>query len=440
MLCGMSLALPPTQNKTVTAMPFDAISITPLSAGPQEPNETIEGAVYTKDKDGNDKRVFFLDEVGILVTEDKQPIVNDGTLITTYNDENQNYIDGANKALNIFLDSHLERHYLYSGGKYTTSITLDREVFLINYQNKMIYSFRNERKKDWYEYIPIVNIFTSLREKYLWYDMNGRQLKTDDIGEYENAWIAKTTKVITAIATLGVSEYFWSASFTDIREKTTLAELTNLMTHATTHPWQGLTDASGDPVVTVDGARVRINPRTNQLTDDFGWALFNENSGLPIIFYNNDIITTDLQQQTVQNAVLLQAISVNGLLNTGTEFYMDSITTQFGTFDVPVFYNKNSNKWTLTNGQDTDGITNGIELWTQSPSNGQSFGDWWNENFGDLGDGINKFLQIGAIILGVIVLILLFPLIPPIIAVIAFPFKMLASALKKKSGGKNENN
>jgi hypothetical protein len=267
--------------------------------------------------------------------------------------------------------------------------------------------------------------------------MNGRQLKTDDIGEYENAWIAKTTKVITAIATLGVSEYFWSASFTDIREKTTLAELTNLMTHATTHPWQGLTDASGNPVVTVDGARVRINPRTNQLTDDFGWALFNDNSGLPIIFYNNDIITTDLQQQTVQNAVLLQAISVNGLLNTGTEFYMDSITTQFGTFDVPVFYNKNNDKWTLTNGQDTDGITNGFELWTQSPSNGQSFGDWWNENFGDIGDGVNKFLQIGAIILGVIVLILLFPLIPPIIAVIVFPLKMLASALKKR--GKNEN-
>jgi hypothetical protein len=428
-------------------------TIKPFTAGQTDPYETIETAVYTKDENGEDKRVFYLDEVGILVTEDGKPVVNsndENTLIATYDAATQNYIDGANRALNIFLDSHLEKHYLSSGGEYTTAITLDREVFLINYKGKLIYSFREKRKKDWYEYVPIVNIFTSLRDDYLWFDMNGRELVTKEIAEYKNAWLAKTGKVLIAIETLGISEYALSSvTFKDIRERTTLAELTNLMTHATQHPWSALLDENNMPVVTADGIVIRINPRTNQLTDTFGWALFNSHTGMPIIFYNNDVITFNVKksvvQQQIENAVLLEAVTVKGLLDTGTEFYMDSVTTQYGTFDCPVFYDKNNGKWTFITGGEVEGITNGIKLWTESPANGQSFSEWWDSlgvdnMFDGMSDTVKNFMRILGIVAVVVVVLLLLPIISPIIKIISLPFVMFADSIKnitkKKKGGR----
>jgi hypothetical protein len=427
-------------------MPLSAFgNITPMSVGPTDPNETIEGAVYTKDKNGNDKRVFLLDELGILVDENGTPITEqDDTVMATYNADTQQYIDGANRALGIFLDSHLERHYLLSGGKYTTTIRMDKEVFLINYKtgstSKLIYAFRQKRKWAWYEYIPIVgSIVRAGVDDYDYFDMNARQLNTDNIDELKNSWFLKTTKFLVSWQTLGFSDYVWKASFADIREKTTLAELTNLMTHATTHPWAGLTDNNGYPVVAEDGQRIRINPTTKQLTDNLGWGLFNTQTGYPIVYINQDIITIpDMAQQTVHNGTLTNAITVTGLLNTGVEFYMGSIDTQYGSFDVPVFSNGNGG-WNFTNGDSADKIIN--EMQAGGYVNGKTPEELWDgikSIFTSGNETFNGFMRLLGIVAVVVVVLLLLPIIIPIISIIALPFKMLASAIKKK-GGKSEN-
>jgi hypothetical protein len=262
--------------------------------------------------------------------------------------------------------------------------------------------------------------------------MNGREIKAEHIGNFNGSGWVKGGKLATAILTLGVSEYFWNVTFADIRQKTTLAELRTLMTHATEHPWAGLTDSNGLPVVATDGMRIRINPRTQQLTDNFGWALFNTQSGLPIVFHDNDIITTDGQQQTIENCVLLNSITVDALLNSGTDFYMSSITTYFGTFDVPVFQNANKDGWNLMNGNSADGIINDTKPWYESTSMGKNFTDWWQDTFGEGNDLLGKITKILGLVLGVIILILLLPIIPPIIKLITLPLVLLADGLKKR--------
>jgi hypothetical protein len=454
-LCGALLFAPQTQQtpyKAVEAIALNNIALTPLSVGPTDPNETVAGAVYTKDKNGNDKRVFLLDELGILVDESGTPITEqDDTVMTTYNADTQEYIDGANRALGIFLDSHLQRHYLLSGGKYTTTIRMDKEVFLINYKtgtntSKLIYAFREKRKWAWYEYIPIVgSIVRAGVDDYDYFDMNGRQLKTDNIDELKNSWLLKTGKFLVSWNTLGFTDYVWKASFADIRDKTTLAELTNLMTHATTHPWAGITDGNGYPVVTEDGQRVRVNPNTKQLTDNFGWALFNVNTGYPIIYLEQDIVTIpDFEQQTVQNATLKNAITVQGLLESGTDFYMSSITTQYGTFDVPVFPNGNGG-WNFTNGESADDIINDTQM--GGYVNGKTPEELWDmlkNIFSGQDDTFNNFIRMLGIIAVIIVVIILLPVIVPIIKIIAVPFVMLGNAIKnlakKKQKEKSDEN
>jgi hypothetical protein len=366
--------------------------------------------------------------------------------MTTYNDNTQEYIDGANRALGIFLDSHLERHYLLSGGKYTTTIRMDKEVFLINYKtgstSKLIYAFREKRTWAWYEYIPIVgSIARAGVDDYNYFDMNGRQLNTDNIDELKNSWWLKAGKFATSWATLGFSDYVWKCSFADIREKTTLAELTNLMTHATTHPWLGLTDNNGYPVITEDGERVRINPTTKQLTDNFGWALFNTNTGYPIVYLQQDIVTIpDMAQQTVNNATLTNAITVKGLLNTGIEFYMGSIDTQYGSFDVPVF--KSESGWVFTNGDNATEIIN--EMVDGGYVNGKTPQELWDsikDIFTGGNEALNGFIRTLGIIAVIVVIIILLPIIVPLLKIVAIPFVILGNSLKnlRKRKGKNDN-
>jgi hypothetical protein len=447
--CG-ALFVPPLKTdkqRELNAVSLSAFvgSVTPLAAGPTDTTETIEGAVYTKDKDGNDERVFLLDELGILVTESGIPVTEQNdSVMTTYNEDTQQYIDGANRALGIFLDSHLERHYLLSGGKYTTTIRMDKEVFLINYKtgstSKLIYAFREKRKWAWYEYIPVVgSIVRAGVDDYDYYDMNGRQLNTDNIDELKNSWWLKAGKFYASWVSMGFIDYAWKVSFADIREKTTLAELTNLMTHATTHPWQGLTDSNGYPVITEDGERIRVNPTTKQLTDNFGWALFNTVTGYPIVYLNQDIKTIpDMKQQTVTNGTLKNAITVMGLLNSGVEFSMGSINTQYGSFDVPVF--KSDNGWTFTNGEDATEIIN--EMVDGGYVNGKTPQELWDSImsiFDGNNTGFNNFVRMLGIAAVIIVVLILLPVIMPVLKIIAIPFVMLGNSFKKRKRRNDEN-
>ncbi|MDR1917774.1 MAG: hypothetical protein LBQ05_02185 [Christensenellaceae bacterium] len=428
-----------TTTHTTATNSFGGFNIKTMSIGGENGSETIETPLYVKDKYNNDKRAFYLDEIGIIVDENKNPIVSDGTVMNTYNEVTGEVVDGANRAMVIWLDSVNNKHYIKQDGlSFNKSITLTDTVYMINYGGTVIYATREERKRDWYEYVPFVNIFTSLREKYLWYDMNGRELDTKKIEEVKNSWWAKTAEVFVAINTLGVSEYWSVLDYTAIKDQMTLAELDTLLTHATENPWNGLTDGNGLPVVTEDGFRVRVNPRTSQLYSGGGlvFPIFNSISGLPIIFINNDIITTDGQQQTITNCVLTNSTTVQNLLNTGCEFYMDTITTQYGRFDCPVLVQENGDR-TLITGQSTNGITDGFYMWYESPDVGQDFSEWWQE-ITDSGF-LTNLKMILTIIAIVFVVMLLLPIIPPIINLVSVPFVILADSIKslaKKSKGK----
>jgi hypothetical protein len=209
------------------------------------------------------------------------------------------------------------------------------------------------------------------------------------------------------------------------------------MTHATTHPWQGLTDSNGYPVVTEDGQRIRINPTTKQLTDNFGWALFNTQTGYPIVYIQQDIVTIpNMAQQTVNNGTLTNAITVMGLLNTGVEFYMGSIDTQYGSFDVPVFANNGG--WIFTNGESADEIINEMEV--GGYVKGQTPEEVWESIkgiFSGENGTLNNFMRVVGIVAAVIVVILLLPIIIPVLKIIAIPFVLLGDSLKKKRKGGN---
>jgi hypothetical protein len=143
-----------------------------------------------------------------------------------------------------------------------------------------------------------------------------------------------------------------------------------------------------------------------------------------------------MAQQTVNNGTLTNAITVMGLLNTGVEFYMGSIDTQYGSFDVPVFANNGG--WTFTNGESADDIINEMEV--GGYVNGQTPEEVW-ESIKGIFSGENKtfsnFMRVIGIAAAVIVVILLLPIIIPVLRIIAIPFVMISDSLKRKRKGGN---
>jgi hypothetical protein len=119
-----------------------------------------------------------------------------------------------------------------------------------------------------------------------------------------------------------------------------------------------------------------------------------------------------------------------GLLNTGVEFYMGSIDTKYGSFDVPVFSNNNGG-WTFTNGESADEIIN--EMQVGGYVNGKTLEELWDgikNIFTGENEAFNNFMRIVGIIGIVIVVLLLWPIISPVLKIIAIPFVMLGDSLK----------
>jgi hypothetical protein len=428
-------------NDAIGAMNVMPTSIT------EDPNDKHTGAVYTKNENtGKEDRVYYLEDVGLTVISDGNggavPVaVSDGanTLAIVYEEDTKEFIDGVMNPLAIFLDSHVERQYLKSGSNYTVPIRMDNEVLLINYvtsTSKMIYAFRRERKLSFWEKL---NPFNGGVDPYSYFDMNGAELDKDKIEDFGGSGWAKAGLTIAKFIGWPITPFFaqgMAVDYAKVYSRTTLAELMFELEYTTSHPWKRLfVDADQTiPVVTEDGVAVRVNPRTKQLCDTFGWALFNSSNGLPIVYYENDIITTNRQQQVIENAVLKDSMTVQKLLNTGTEFYIDTITIlPYGTFDVPVYMNSKG-ETVLMNGQSTDGITNGIQ--DASGQDGEQLGDilndigTWLDGAFSSGSGFMNMLKMVCLVL---ILIMLFPLIPPLIKFISVPFAMLSDSIKTLS-------
>jgi len=418
---------------TVSAHPnMVALSTTP-------PHDVVEAPLYSNDG----QRLFFLKETGMVVTEDGVPVMDPSTespSIVVYNEATQEFVNGANQALAIFLDSRLDRHYLRRGGRYTIPINMDKDVFLINLNTtngpKLIYAFRERVSRPWYAAFNPTNWRSDGINEYRFSDMNGRVIDNEHIGEIKQAewWQIGITFLHPYFWAGTIASNGWTIHVVEILDQTTLRELKTFMTHATIHPWETLVcGETGQDVVTEDGRLVYVNPRTGQLTDSFSWALFNSKSGLPIVFHDNDIITTNLQQQRIENAVLLDSLTVWGLLSGGTDFHMHIIQTPFGTFDVPVFdFNPGDPKnpdFRLMNGDSTEGIT--IKHQPAAVLDGESFGQWFGRMFGSGGGGSQILtiiiLVLVALILGVIIYFC-YPIITPLMRTIAVPITATAQA------------
>jgi len=408
-------------------------------SGWTDPNERHEGGVYTSE--GN--RIFKLEETGMLFTETGDLItINctnqnslDGSLALHFNEENHEFLDGANRQLATFLDSRLDRKTLRSGGRYTRTIELDTDVYLVNFiggaVGQTIYITINSTRHGWW-------IFG--RTQFHAYDMNGREIDNRhiELPQPPAGWkgLIPIYNIVTAV------QYAVAVSVFEIHERTTLADLLYDISYASYHPWARIICSNFGFVVTENNEEIRVNPRTRQLTDRNGFSLFNRTSGLPIVFYNQDIVIVNRQgvagQQTVENGVLRDSTTVHQLLMGGTPFHMHIIQTPFGSFDVPVLNHGTDREpdFRLMNGESTDGITidHAINVDTST--------GFWEGLQNAFGGGGFRWWHALALVAGAIILIIFFPVIKPVLIVMGNVLMIPARAIKrknKKSNRRHEN-
>ena len=369
--------------------------IAPMAAGEGDPIETSGGPadlitkpMYTQ----NNEQVYMLVGTGmdmnLLVTDDYKPIANsgDGT-VTAYDTNSQEFIDGANRKLAYYLDSFLDRAYLRSGNlNGLDSIRSDREVFLINIKKgtdktALIYAFREKVDHGWTVIYKPGRWFNT---EYRYFDMNNRQIDNECIVSWDAATYTKSViaDVLWFGLTLGVGFFItlifggndcFDCPFVKVLDKTTLGELREEISYATIHPWATITEA-----VTEDGKNIYIRPSTNQLVDFYNYPLFHIESGLPLFFHENKILTTALYEVQIVNGILSNVITTSLLIETSMGFYVDTQTTLVGEFDVVVInYGTPENPdFRLPNGQSTEGITDGIQFAAIVDNDGQSLWDW----------------------------------------------------------------
>jgi len=443
-----------------------------------DPYETITRHVYTRDN----QRLFIQRETGFVVTEDGRPVAAGNTrnnqaispTNTTTNGsgnvlmsvpDNTELIDSANRNLPIFLNSTLNRAFLRTsdGRNYVTSIARGNEVFLINFRpnpnrpedTMLIYAFRERVERGFWDRAWNPRLWgTSGRTYYQFFDMAGRAIEERYIATMDTtpAWQQALyfTGLIAAsilfppliIFTVGsaVTGGIQTIPFVEIISRTTLGELLDEITHATVHPWNALAcGITGQDVKTTDGRVIRINPRTNQLADHFGYSLFNRVYGYPIILWNNDVYMIyglrqqHRRQQRIENNILLDSVTVQELLDEGVEFYFDTMSTYFGSFTVPKIRNPETQEFTLMNGQTSDN-TNGILGWEHL--HGESFRSWWDRVVvaglfgGDGGIGFFGWLMIAV---GIVLLLIALPYIMTFLKFIFAPLIAMkkAQAIKK---------
>jgi hypothetical protein len=414
--------VPTTGNKprSASASATNAIrsNFTPLAAPPitGDTGETVFAPVYTESGQ-NGKRLGFIRETGMVVTEDGEPVANpeDGSVVL-YDEENQTYIDAANRTLGIYLDSRLDKHYLKAGGNFLSSIDMDREVVLISLyttgdETTTIYAFREPIKLNFWEKLGnFVTFNWNEPDRYRFLDMNNQEIDESRLISFKDTMMW-TFSVLWASQSIFAERPIFPV--VEILERTTLRELYTVMESATVHPWDTMKSIeTGETVVTSDGKEVYINPRTNQLVDFYGWALFNEKNGLPILFYENEIITTNDALQAVNGNVLVDSMTVWNMLNSGTAFYMVVIPTKYGSFDAPAFKrtdDPNVNDFYLMDGKTLATDAGALDHRLSTVQDGETLGEWWARiTSGGSGgfDLLGTLKTIGIIILCIIGLII----------------------------------
>ena len=403
-------AIVETANRNMTPLRmsmFDTIQYEqPLMfSTPRRPAYRDEGYIY------NDRgnRLFVLEDVGLIVSENADVIVIQGdSRPILYCDRDEQFIDSAGRTLNIWIDS-MERAILRGGTRQTIPISLDNNVVLINvrYQNDYVltYAFHTRQRRSWYSIAFNVARWGSGNYNHYFHDVTGNLIPLNTISQRTD-W-SSVGSVIANInpVLIGVRALFGHSPFlqvVDVLERTTLRDLMQTIQNVTYHPFPRLRCTIVNRYVTTsDGRYVFISPRTNQFFSVDMLPLFSmTNRGLPLVFHDGDIITTDLRPQEITNSVLVGVYTVNQLLMQGEEFYLGIITTTFGMFSVPIFYD--NGRWNSVTGDDITGEINSQER--HVILDGASLLEWLHNVFGSGQLG----LAISIIFWVIIALILLF--------------------------------
>ena len=352
------------------------------------PGDIFRRTVYTQDN----VRVRVQRETGILVDAYGRPLVtqrnnntvNSEPVVTP--DNGVTMSTTANETLAIFLDSRLDRAFLRSGGRYVSAVTGNRNVYLVDFIPNLnqrsvyrpIYIFIHR-------YQPSAGFFGLLQRPpvYTFYDMNGRAIYNQHIRGFTPpervtilaglvtfivaggmAVISGGKLIPTALAMVGTHLFAMRAgmhllTFRGWHSRTTLDELFDEMAQYTEHPWDPITIAdTGEFLRTFDNRIVRINPRQNQITDSFGFALFNVDTGLPIILHNGYIIDVRGNDQVITGYTLQNVVTVERLLYEGIPFHQAPyINSPFGREFTAIIVNLGTDvnpNWRWVNGDDAN--------------------------------------------------------------------------------------
>ena len=371
---------------------------------PRRPAYVDEGYIY------NDRgnRLFVLEDLGLIVSDNADVIVVEGdSRPILYDRDSETFICSAGTALNIWIDS-MYRAILRGGTRHTIPISLDNNVVLINvrYQNDYVltYAFHTRQRRAWYDRVFNVARWGTGNYNHFFHDVTGNLIPLNTISQRTD-W-SNVGSVIANIhpVLIGVRALFGHSPFlqmVDVLERTTLRDLMQTIRNVTYHPFPRLRCTITNQYVRAsDGRYIFMSPRTNQFFSIDMLPLFSmTNRGLPLVFHDNDIITTDLRPQEITNGVLVGVYTTEQLLMAGEEFHLGIITTTFGMFSVPIFYDEG--RWNSATGDD---ITDEINDQTRHIIiDGASLLEWLHNIFGSGNFG----LAITIIFWVIVVLVLL---------------------------------
>ncbi|MCL2229162.1 MAG: hypothetical protein FWC00_05045 [Firmicutes bacterium] len=359
------------QNDTDTppyeqVAPVMAANKTPLRASMIEPRQPRRPAYRDEGYIYNDRgnRLFVLEDLGLIVSDNADVVVIDGeSRPILYCTEKEKFIDSAGRALNIWIDS-MHRAILRGGTRQTIPISLDNNVVLINvrYQNDYVltYAFHTTSRRAWWDRAFNLARWGTGAHNHYFHDVTGNRIPLNTISQRTN-WsgvgsvLANIHPGLFVIRALFTSSPF--VQMVDVLERTTLRDLMQTIRNVQYHPFPRLRCPVVNRYVrTSDGNYVFISPRTYQFFSVDMLPLFSmTNRGLPLVFHGGDIITTDERQQEITNGVLVGVYTTTQLLMQGEEFHLGIITTSFGMFSVPIFYDEG--RWNSATGDDiTDEI------------------------------------------------------------------------------------
>lgn len=396
--------------------------------------------IYTKEG----AQICKLVGSGLFATSTGKPIMNptDST-VTGYNDETEEFLDGANRRITAYYNGFLDKYYLRVGAVALEGIYGARTVCLVRMKmndgtTKEIYAFREKidhgisilwKPGKWFN------------TEYRYFDMSNTQIPTKYLAEWDDATFAKSMLgnaiwfTVTGIPGLIAQWLFGSvdnygASYVKVYEKTTLADL-----------WLEVRNAEPpmpkvQEVVTQDGQSIYYRATTKQCVNFFNYPLFHIETGCPLVFHEDKIFVVTKQgllEPEIRDGVLRNVVSVQQLMDSDTSFYIDIALTAFGEIDVVVFNLSNDAKkpqWVLPNGESTEGFTKGLNFSAVLDGDGMTLGDLLKSIFSGGGTSfLSKLWSTVKIIIffavvGIVVLILAIPLVKL--------FKKLRANTKKK--------